>query len=65
MPRKNQHSCNDFNLKQPDKFWLDGAVTLSKIARAKGNEAPMVYVVGLEYIAKNEGEVKEISYLLL
>lgn len=63
MPRKNQHDCDKFNLKQPDKFWLEGAVTLSRITRAKGNEAPMVYVIGLEYIANNEGEVKERNKL--
>ena len=42
-----------------DKFWEDNAVTISTILRAKGNEAPMVYVVGAEYIAENE---QNISY---
>ncbi|OIP69356.1 MAG: DNA/RNA helicase [Oscillatoriales cyanobacterium CG2_30_40_61] len=38
----------------PDRFWYDGGVTVSRIHRAKGNEANMVYVVGLDHVAKNE-----------
>lgn len=37
----------------PDTFWYPGGVTVSRIARAKGNEADMVYVVGLDNVAKN------------
>ncbi|MGL4742453.1 MAG: DEAD/DEAH box helicase [Sarcina sp.] len=44
------------NLK-PDKFWSDDAITISKIERAKGNEAVMVYVIGVEEIAKNESSI--------
>ncbi|OKL37612.1 ATP-binding domain-containing protein [Domibacillus mangrovi] len=40
----------------PDKFWEDGAVTISRIHRAKGNEANMVYVVGFDQVACNESE---------
>lgn len=40
-----------------DKFWEDGAVTISKIHRAKGNEADMVYVIGLENVAAEEGNI--------
>ncbi|MGL5576420.1 MAG: ATP-binding domain-containing protein, partial [Sarcina sp.] len=46
-----------------DKFWNDGAVTISRIERAKGNEAVMVYVVGIEEIAKNENSVSERNKL--
>jgi superfamily I DNA and RNA helicase len=42
---------------QPNRFWHDGSVTISRLPRAKGNEADMVYVVGLDYIAHNESNV--------
>ncbi len=41
----------------PDKFWCDGGVTVSRITRAKGNEADMVYVVGFDHVARNESDV--------
>lgn len=62
MPTVNEHEC-DWKNKIPDKFWHDKGVTLSKVPRAKGNEACMVYIVGLEAIAKNEGNVKERNKL--
>jgi superfamily I DNA and RNA helicase len=40
--------------KKPDQFWCDRAITISSLNRAKGNEADVVYVIGLDYIAKNE-----------
>ncbi len=42
----------------PDLFWHDGGVTVSRIDRTKGNEADMVYLVGLDNIAKNESDTK-------
>ncbi len=42
----------------PDSFWYPGGVTISRIHRAKGNEADMVYVVGLDHIAKNESDIQ-------
>ncbi|OIP78662.1 MAG: DNA/RNA helicase [Oscillatoriales cyanobacterium CG2_30_44_21] len=41
----------------PDKFWHEGGVTISRIARAKGNEAEMVYVVGLDHIANKPDDI--------
>lgn len=41
----------------PNQFWMEGAITISRVARAKGNEADMVYVVGLEQVARHESEV--------
>jgi superfamily I DNA and RNA helicase len=40
----------------PDLFWDPSGrgITVSTIERAKGNEADLVYVVGLDNIAKNE-----------
>ncbi|MGL5822378.1 MAG: DEAD/DEAH box helicase [Sarcina sp.] len=42
---------------RPDKFWSENAITISKIERAKGNEAVMVYVIGMEDVAKNESSI--------
>ncbi|GGJ65500.1 ATP-binding domain-containing protein [Deinococcus aquiradiocola] len=39
---------------RPNDFWHDGAVTVTTIHQAKGNEADSVYVVGLDLIAKDE-----------
>lgn len=41
----------------PDKFWHDGGVTVSRVNRAKGHEADMVYVVGFDRVARNESNV--------
>jgi superfamily I DNA and RNA helicase len=40
----------------PNKFWNDGAVTFTTTYRAKGNEAYMVYVIGLDKIAEDEAD---------
>lgn len=37
-----------------NEFWRSGAVTVSDIRRAKGNEAPMVYVIGLEALTSHK-----------
>jgi superfamily I DNA and RNA helicase len=41
----------------PDTFWYPGGVTVSRIHRAKGNEADMVYVVGFDNVAKCESDI--------
>lgn len=33
-----------------DRFWMKGGVTIAQTIDAKGNEAPMVYVVGVDYV---------------
>lgn len=40
-----------------DRFWMEGGVTISRVPRAKGNEADMVYVVGFDNVAANEADV--------
>jgi superfamily I DNA and RNA helicase len=40
--------------KDQNKFWHDGGVTVSRIHRAKGNEAEVVYIVGADEIAEEE-----------
>ena len=41
-----------------DRFWCEGAVTVATIYRAKGHEAAMVYVVGVEALAQNESNLR-------
>lgn len=41
----------------PDRFWYPGAITISTIHRAKGQEADMVYLVGLDLIARDESNL--------
>jgi superfamily I DNA and RNA helicase len=41
----------------PNRFWHDGAITVARIHRAKGHEADMVYVVGLDRVAKEESNL--------
>jgi superfamily I DNA and RNA helicase len=50
---------------QPNLFWHDGSVTISRLPRAKGNEADMVYVVGLDHIAQNESNVTHRNQLFV
>ncbi|MCL1464946.1 pentapeptide repeat-containing protein [Argonema galeatum] len=54
-------NCNilkaDSENRDPNKFWCEGGVTVSRIHRAKGNEADIVYLVGLDNIAKEESNI--------
>ncbi|MCU0546384.1 MAG: pentapeptide repeat-containing protein [Oscillatoriaceae cyanobacterium Prado104] len=50
---------------QPDRFWCEGGVTISRIHRAKGNEADMVYIIGLDFIAKNESNLNSRNQLFV
>ena len=55
----------DCNILKPDrkekidrnKFWCQGGVTVSRLHKAKGQEADLVYVVGLDSIASDESNV--------
>ncbi len=42
---------------QPDRFWHEEGVTVSRTNRAKGHEADIVYVVGFDHVARNESDV--------
>jgi superfamily I DNA and RNA helicase len=57
-------SCSDCNILKsekhnyyPDRFWYEGAVTVTRIHRAKGHEADLVYLIGLDGIAKDESNI--------
>ena len=41
----------------PNLFWYSGAVTISTIYRAKGQEADLVYLIGLDKIAQDESKI--------
>jgi superfamily I DNA and RNA helicase len=43
--------------RNPNKFWHPGAVTISRIHRAKGNQADMVYIIGCDRIAWQESRL--------
>ncbi|MEC4986833.1 MAG: pentapeptide repeat-containing protein, partial [Oscillatoria sp. PMC 1076.18] len=53
--------CNliqtDRKKRNPNQFWCEGCVTVSRIHRAKGNEADMVYIIGLDNLAKEENNL--------
>ena len=63
------NDSNILNLEQqnknPNKFWHEGAVTISRIHQAKGNEADMVYIIGLDHIAKDESNLALRSQLFI
>jgi superfamily I DNA and RNA helicase/SOS-response transcriptional repressor LexA len=56
------HLAEDGNDRQ---FRRAGAVTLSRIHRAKGNEAAFVFVVGLDRLAASEHEVESRNQLFV
>jgi len=41
-----------------DHLWYDQAITIAKLYSAKGHEAPMVYIIGLEALALDESNLK-------
>jgi superfamily I DNA and RNA helicase len=51
--------------RNPNKFWHKGAVTVSRIHRAKGHEADLVYIVGVDKIAENEGNIRLRNQLFI
>ncbi|MGK7940604.1 MAG: pentapeptide repeat-containing protein [Crocosphaera sp.] len=54
------NNCNEISREDnnnPNQFWYEGAVTISRIYRAKGKEADLVYIVGLDHIAKKENDL--------
>lgn len=53
--------CNIFDVpssqRNPNQFWCQGGVTVSRIPRSKGQEADMVYIVGLDQVGKAEANI--------
>lgn len=59
IPGTNQGNIlqTDSENKKPNKFWEQGCITISTVHRAKGNEADLIYVVGLDHVAKDESNI--------
>lgn len=43
--------------KAPNRFWHEGAITVTTVHRAKGNEADVVYVLGLDQVGQEEQDL--------
>lgn len=54
-PKNNTFLRN--NASFPNKFWNEGGITISRIHRAKGHEANIVYILGLDNVARNESSI--------
>ncbi|MBW4533975.1 MAG: pentapeptide repeat-containing protein [Pleurocapsa minor HA4230-MV1] len=55
LPSQRTYNCIDPTQQDnPNQFWYPGAITLSTIHRAKGQEADLVYLVGLDRIAQSD-----------
>jgi superfamily I DNA and RNA helicase len=50
---------------KPNQFWSEGAITLTPIHRAKGQEADMVYLIGLDRVAETESNIYLRNQLLV
>ncbi len=50
--QRTNNSIDPHTQDNPNQFWYPGAVTLTTIHRAKGQEADLVYLVGLDRIAQ-------------
>jgi superfamily I DNA and RNA helicase len=51
--------------RNPDRFWMEGGVTLARVSRAKGNEADLVYVVGCDRVARKESDLSLRNQLFI
>lgn len=59
LPTKSSYNCLETSSEQrrPNQFWYPGAITISTIHRAKGQEADSVYLVALDQIAQDESNL--------
>ncbi|MCD0175536.1 NERD domain-containing protein [Deinococcus sp. 14RED07] len=55
--RGNVPPTQNWREKNPNGFRLPGHLTVTNVTRAKGNEADMVHIVGLDEVAAQEGSV--------
>lgn len=51
--------------KDPNKFWCEGAVSVSRIHQAKGNEADVVYILGFDHIARYEDDINRRNQIFV
>lgn len=47
----------EYYLEQRNRFWCSDGITVSGVYRAKGHEASIVYVIGLDYVASKENNI--------
>lgn len=59
VPQAPGNNVTEFHWKdkEGDRFWSDDAVTIASVYEAKGNEANMVYVLGVENVAQKEEDM--------
>ena len=57
LPTQPTFNCLDSGERHPNRFWHPGAITISTVYRAKGQEADRVFLVGLDRIAVAESEL--------
>ncbi len=58
LPTQSSFNCVDpAQQRHPNQFWHPGAITISTIHRAKGQEADVVYLIGLDLIAQDESNL--------
>ena len=55
----------EFSQYQANQFWWEGAITVTTIHRAKGQEAELVYVIGADFIAAHESNIYLRNQLLV
>ena len=67
LPTQGSFNCLDTPPEQLDynRFWYPGAITISNIYRAKGQEADLVYLIGLDHIAQHESNLYLRNQLLI
>ncbi len=67
LPTQSTFNCLDtpYEQRNYNQFWYPGAITISTIHRAKGQEADMVYLIGLDNIAHNESNLYLRNQLLV
>ena len=58
LPTQATFNCiNSGEPRHPNRFWHPGAITISTVYRAKGQEADRVFLVGLDRIAVGESDL--------
>ena len=67
LPGKSNYNLiqTESNQELANQFWWEGAITITTIHRAKGQEADMVYVIGADFIAEDESNIYLRNQLLV